>query len=114
MCPSEDGTLLFAVPCCQPPLRFMIAWTMSRCTPESALAAFADREHKRGYQQFEAIGYQNGADGKPHTADDVELGPVDVTWSLEVFYRTGGNSTDFVGMVSCNGPFYTSQRQPQE
>ena len=85
-----------------------------KVTPESALAAFADREHKRGYQQFEAIGYQRGADGKARTADDVELGLVDVTWSLEVFYRKGGSSTNFVGMVRLNGPFYTRHRQPPE
>ena len=45
--------------------------------PDSALAAFGDQTHARGYQQFEAIGYQRGADGKPHTADDVELGRLD-------------------------------------
>ena len=45
-----------------------------KVTPDSALAAFGDQTHARGYQQFEAIGYQRGADGKLHTADDVELG----------------------------------------
>jgi quinohemoprotein amine dehydrogenase len=71
--------------------------------PESALAAFGDRTHTRGYQQFEAIGYQRGADGKLHTVDDVELGPVDVTWSMEVFYAAPGSSADFVGKVSPTG-----------
>jgi len=71
--------------------------------PESALATFGDAAHPRGYQQFEAIGYQRGADGKLHTTDDVELGPVDVTWSLEVFYVAAGISTDFVGKVSPTG-----------
>jgi len=71
--------------------------------PESALATFGDATHPRGYQQFEAIGYQRGADGKLHTTDDVELGPVDVTWSLEVFYVAAGISTDFVGKVSPTG-----------
>ena len=42
--------------------------------------------HPQGYQQFEAIAYQRGADGKAHTADDVELGPIDVNWSVEEFY----------------------------
>jgi quinohemoprotein amine dehydrogenase len=42
-----------------------------KVTPESAMAAFGDQTHARGYQQFEAIGYQRGADGKSHTADDV-------------------------------------------
>jgi quinohemoprotein amine dehydrogenase len=83
-----------------------------KVVPDSALAAFGDQTHPRGYQQFEAIGYQRGADGKSHTADDVELGPLgplgpndDVTWSLEVFYSAPGSSPDFVGQVSPAGLF---------
>jgi len=38
-----------------------------------------------------------------HTADDLELGPVDVAWSLEIFYAADGVSTDFVGKVSATG-----------
>ena len=74
-----------------------------KVTPESALATFGDATRPRGYQQFEAIGYQRGADGKLHTGDDVELGPVDANWSLEVFYVAEGVSTDFVGKVSPTG-----------
>jgi quinohemoprotein amine dehydrogenase len=83
-----------------------------KVVPDSALAAFGDQMHARGYQQFQAIGYQRGPDGKPHTADDVELGPLgplgpndDVTWSLEVFYSAPGSSADFVGKVSPTGFF---------
>ena len=55
----------------------------------------------KGYQQFEAIGYQRGADGKPHTADDVELGP----WTLRGQWRSSRPSTatmtrSFVGTLS--------------
>jgi len=74
-----------------------------KVTPESALATFGDAAHALGHQQFEAIGYQRGSDGKLHTADDVELGPVDATWSLEVFYAADGSSTDVVGKVSPTG-----------
>jgi quinohemoprotein amine dehydrogenase len=56
-----------------------------KVTPESAMAAFGNQTRQRGYQQFEAIGYQRGPDGKAQTTDDVELGPVDVKWSLEIF-----------------------------
>ena len=35
-----------------------------RVTPESAMAAFGDAKHPRGFQQFEAIGYQRGPDGR--------------------------------------------------
>lgn len=83
-----------------------------KVTPESALAAFGDRTHARGYQPFEAIGYQRGADGKLHTADDVDLGPVDVTWSMEIFYTVEGGRTDFVGKVSPAGLFEPAAASP--
>jgi quinohemoprotein amine dehydrogenase len=76
-----------------------------KVTPESSMAAFGNQTRARGYQQYDAVGYQRGADGKAHTADDVELGPVDVTWSMEVFYAPEGNSTDFVGKVNSTGFF---------
>lgn len=84
-----------------------------KVTPESALAAFGDRERRRGYQQFEAIAYQRGPDGKPHTSDDVELGPVDVTWSMQVFYRAESANTDFVGKVSATGLFTPAEESPK-
>jgi len=83
-----------------------------KVTPDSALAAFGDQTRARGYQQFEAIGYHRGADGKAHTDDDVELGPVDVTWSMEIFYAVEGSSTDFVGKVSSNGFFTPAADSP--
>ena len=76
-----------------------------KVTPESAMAAFGNQTRMRGYQQFEAIGYQRGSDGRAHTADDVELGPVDATWSLEIFYAPEGSNTDFVGKLSSTGFF---------
>ncbi len=79
-----------------------------KIAPDSALAAFSDESHALGYQQFQAIGYQRGPDGRMHTADDVELGPLDpadITWSLEVFYAVPGSNTDFVGKVSPTGLF---------
>jgi quinohemoprotein amine dehydrogenase len=74
--------------------------------PETPLAHLGSDAHPKGYQQFEAIGYQRGADGIPHTADDVELGPVDVAWSIEEFYSSyGDNDKDFVGALSPEGLF---------
>ncbi len=46
-----------------------------KVTPESALASFADQTHALGYQQFEAVAYQRGPDGRMHTADDLEARP---------------------------------------
>lgn len=83
-----------------------------KVTPDSALAAFGSQARARGYQQFEAIGYYRGPDGRAHTADDVELGPVDVTWSMEIFYAKEGSSTDFVGKVSDTGFFTPAADNP--
>lgn len=80
-----------------------------KALPESALARLGGDEkdvHPRGYQQWEAIGFSNGADGKPRTADDVELGPVDVTWSVEEFTTVfGDDDKEFVGSLGSQGLF---------
>ena len=84
-----------------------------KAIPESTLAAFGGSGQPRGYQQFEAIGYQRGPDGKRHTADDLELGPVDVTWSLEIFYATADTKTEVVGNVSPTGFFTPAAESPK-
>jgi quinohemoprotein amine dehydrogenase len=84
-----------------------------KVTPDSALAHLGSQQHPKGYQQFEAVAYQRGADGKPHTADDVELGPIDVNWSVEEFYSTyGDDDREFVGSLSNKGLFTPSSDGP--
>jgi quinohemoprotein amine dehydrogenase len=83
-----------------------------KVTPESSLATFGSQTYARGFQQFEAIGYQRGTDGRPHTADDLELGPVQVGWSMEVFYDIDANKQDRVGTVSATGFFTPAAANP--
>jgi len=84
-----------------------------KVVPESVVAGLGSQTHPKGYQQFEAIGYQRGADGKLHTADDVELGPVDVNWSVEEFYSVyGDDDKDFVGTLSPTGFFTPASDGP--
>jgi len=72
-----------------------------KVTPETALARLGDGKHPKGYQQFDAIGYTKGADGKPNTADDVAVGPVDVDWTIQEFSAVfSDDDKDFVGMLS--------------
>jgi quinohemoprotein amine dehydrogenase len=72
-----------------------------KVTPDTALARLGSEHHPKGYQQFEAIAYANGPDGKSHTADDVELGPIDATWSVEEFLAVfGDDDKSFVGNLS--------------
>lgn len=81
--------------------------------PENALSHLGGGAHTKGFQQFEAIGYQRGEDGKPHTADDVELGPVDVTWSVEEFLSVyGDDDKAYVGTLSPTGLFTPGMEGP--
>jgi quinohemoprotein amine dehydrogenase len=84
--------------------------------PEASMARLGGDEHSvhpRGYQQLEAIAYNRGEDGKLHTADDVELGPVEVTWSVEEFYSVfGDDDKEFVGTLNSSGLFTPSLDGP--
>jgi quinohemoprotein amine dehydrogenase len=74
--------------------------------PEASLAHLGSDVHPKGYQQFEAVAYQRGDDDKLHTADDVELGPIDVTWSVEEYLSVyGDDDKDFVGTLNSAGLF---------
>jgi quinohemoprotein amine dehydrogenase len=49
---------------------------------------------------------------QPHTADDLELGPVPATWSMEVFYELDPTKHDRVGTVSPTGFFTPAAANP--
>ena len=84
--------------------------------PEASLARLGGDErsvHPRGYQQLEAVAYQRGEDGKLHTSDDIELGAVEVTWSVEEFYSVfGDDDKEFVGTLNANGLFTPNMDGP--
>ncbi|MFM6828804.1 MAG: quinohemoprotein amine dehydrogenase subunit alpha, partial [Novosphingobium sp.] len=73
-----------------------------KVTPDTSLARLGGSEkHTPGYAQFEAIGYDSGLDGKPYTADDFALGPVDATWAMEEFQTVYyDDDTKYVGTLS--------------
>ena len=69
--------------------------------PETSLSRLGSESHPKGYQQFEVVAFQRGADGKLRTADDVDLGPVEVNWSVEEFLAVyGDDDKAFVGNLS--------------
>jgi len=78
-----------------------------RVLPETPLARLGGgSQHPKGYQQFEARAYNRGADNKPNTADDVDLGPIDATWSIEEFYEVfGDDDKQYVGTLNAAGLF---------
>jgi quinohemoprotein amine dehydrogenase len=84
-----------------------------KVSPDSAVASFSDSTHPKGYLQFESIGYQRGPDGKMHTADDLELGPIEVTWSLQVFHAPeGSGAAERVGSLTAAGLFIPASENP--
>jgi quinohemoprotein amine dehydrogenase len=79
-----------------------------KVSPQTPLSHLGGEPHAKGYCQFEAIAYANGPDGKPNTADDIELGPVNAKWKLEEFVATmGDDDVDFVGSLDANTGLFT-------
>ena len=84
-----------------------------RVVPQAGMARVGGAVFPKQLQQFEAIGFHNGPDGKPDTADDVTLGIVDVKWSLEEYTATfGDDDVRFVGAIDANGLFTPSLDGP--
>ena len=74
--------------------------------PRAGLARLGGIVFPKQYQQFEAIAFHNGLDGKPNTADDLDLGPVMPTWKLEEYAATfKEDDIEFVGELSSTGYF---------
>jgi quinohemoprotein amine dehydrogenase len=60
------------------------------------------------FAQFEAIAFSNGPDGKPDTKDDLNLGPVDASWTLEEYTATfDDDDRKFVGEVANTTGLFT-------
>ncbi|HTK50822.1 MAG TPA: quinohemoprotein amine dehydrogenase subunit alpha [Gemmatimonadaceae bacterium] len=77
-----------------------------KVTPAAGMARVGGAVFPKQFQQFEAIAYNNGADGKPDTEDDVEIGPVDVSWSLEEYSVTyDDDDIKYVGRIDQRGLF---------
>ena len=74
--------------------------------PQAGMARVGGIDHPKQFQQFEAIAFHNGADGKPDTKDDLDLGAVDVSWSIEEYPATlDDNDKDYVGSIDDRGLF---------
>jgi quinohemoprotein amine dehydrogenase len=77
-----------------------------KITPEAGMARVGGVKFPKQLQQFEAIAYNRGPDGKPQTADDVSLGLADVDWSIDEFPATfDDDDKDFVGTLNSGGLF---------
>ena len=76
--------------------------------PDWAMARVGGVGFPKALAQFEAWGYNNGPDGKTDTADDIELGLVDVQWSMEEFAATyDDDDVKFVGTLDAKTGRFT-------
>jgi quinohemoprotein amine dehydrogenase len=74
--------------------------------PQAGMARVGGVVFPKQLQQFEAVGTHNGPDGKPGTEDDLDLGMVDVKWSVEEYTATfGDDDVQFVGALNDKGLF---------
>jgi quinohemoprotein amine dehydrogenase len=77
-----------------------------KVTPQAGMARVGGLNFPKQFQQFEAVGYHNGADGKPDTKDDLNLGEIPVTWSIEEYTATFDDTDkEYVGSIDDHGLF---------
>lgn len=75
-------------------------------TPRAGMARIGGAAFPKGYQPYDAIGWDDGPDGEPNTADDLRLGRVPVTWSLEEYTATfDDDDIEYVGALGPDGIF---------
>jgi quinohemoprotein amine dehydrogenase len=69
--------------------------------PDWAMARVGGDTFPKMLAHFEAWAYSNGADGKPDSPDDIDLGMVDAAWSLEEYAATyNDDDIKFVGTLN--------------
>ena len=79
-----------------------------RVNPEWGMARVGGERMPKGFTQFEARAYHRGPDGRTGTGDDVDLGIVDATWSLEEYSATfDDDDIEFVGRIDARNGLFT-------
>lgn len=77
-----------------------------RIRPRAGMARVGGVVMPARFQQFEAVAFHRGMDGRPGTDDDLELGRVDADWSIEEYPVTyDDDDRGFVGSIDGNGFF---------
>ncbi len=75
-------------------------------TPRAGMARVGGVRFPKQFQQFEARAWHDGPDGERATDDDLDLGMVDVRWSIEEYAVTfGDDDIRYVGDVEPGGRF---------
>ena len=75
-------------------------------SPRAGMARLGGGAFPKGYAQFEATAFSDGPDGEAETEDDLELGQVDVAWSMEEYAAVfDDDDIEYVGSLDENGRF---------
>jgi quinohemoprotein amine dehydrogenase len=84
-----------------------------KVSPDASFARLGGTIAPKQYAVFQTLGFANGEDGKPGTADDVALGPLPAAWSLEEFYSTPkDDDVKYVGSIADTGVFTPNLEGP--
>jgi quinohemoprotein amine dehydrogenase len=84
-----------------------------RVLPEAGMARTGGVVFPKQLQQFEAVAFANGPDGKPNTKDDWNLGPVDAKWSMEEYAASfGDDDLKWIGTLDSTGLFTSNVDGP--
>ena len=74
--------------------------------PEWGMARTGGVKVPKQLQQFETVAVNYGADGKPDTKDDLNLGQVDAGWAIDEYPATfRDDDVKFVGEINSGGLF---------
>ncbi|WP_419163091.1 quinohemoprotein amine dehydrogenase subunit alpha [Candidatus Palauibacter sp.] len=74
--------------------------------PRAGMARIGGANFPKGFQPFDAIGWDDGPDAEPDTEDDLRLGRVPVSWSMEEYTATfDDDDIDYVGALGPDGTF---------
>ena len=79
-----------------------------KVTPAWAMARVGGVAFPKALAQFEARAYDNGPDNRAETADDIDLGVVPATWSIEEFAATyDDDDIKYVGAIDPKTGLFT-------
>lgn len=79
-----------------------------KVTPNWAMARVGGTAFPKALAQFEARAFDNGLDNRPDTPDDIDLGLVPASWSLEEFAATyDDDDVKFVGQIDARTGLFT-------
>jgi quinohemoprotein amine dehydrogenase len=77
-----------------------------RILPRAGMARVGGVVMPARFQQFEAIAFHHGPDGRPGTEDDLDLGRVEARWEIEEYPVTyDDDDLGFVGTIDDRGFF---------